>query len=172
MKLKRFIGKDIRGYLNFKIDFNDSITFLIGINGTGKTTILKLLSGLLYPSYIELAQIEFSYIELIIEEKISSDLCKISCNKKKDSIILSYDNLSKDKKIESVFNLVELVNIKNSIAHNSFEAEKLSRVLFEFDNLDVVEKIRSLRTPLFLGLNRRVGDNTISSNSFEKEIYF
>lgn len=68
IKLKQFIGKDIRGYMNFNIAFNESLTFLIGINGTGKTTILKLLSGLLCPSYIELYQIEFSYIELLCEK--------------------------------------------------------------------------------------------------------
>ena len=172
MKLKQFIGKNIRGYLNFNIEFNDSITFLIGINGTGKTTILKLLSGLLYPSYIELVQIEFSYIELFFEDKNSFDKCKISCKKNKDFIILTFNNLSKHKKIENEFYIVESVNIRNSIGHDSIETDNLSRILYEFDNLEVVEIIRSLRTPLFLGLNRRTGDSAVSSSSFEREIYY
>lgn len=172
MKLKQFIGKDIRGYLNFNIEFNDSITFLIGINGTGKTTILKLLSGLLYPSYIELVQIEFSYIELLFEDNNSLDMCKIACKKAKETLTISFNNISKHKKIENEFYIIDFKIIRNHLGHDSFEAENLSRVLYEFDNLEVVEKIRSLRTPLFLGLNRRSGDNVISSSSFEREIYF
>lgn len=39
MKLKKFKGKQIRGYMDFDIEFDESLTFLIGINGTGKTTI-------------------------------------------------------------------------------------------------------------------------------------
>jgi ABC-type Fe3+/spermidine/putrescine transport system ATPase subunit len=68
MKLKKFKGKQIRGYMDFDIEFDESLTFLIGINGTGKTTILKLLAGLLSPSYIELAQIDFTEIELVCEK--------------------------------------------------------------------------------------------------------
>lgn len=37
----------MRGYITKKINFRDSVTFLIGINGLGKTTVLKLLNGLL-----------------------------------------------------------------------------------------------------------------------------
>lgn len=62
--------------------------------------------------------------------------------------------------------------MRNGLSHESFEAEKLARILFEFDNLSIVNKIRELRTPLFLGLNRRSGDNSISGTSFEREIFF
>lgn len=86
MKLKRFIGTRVRGYMNFDISFNESLTFLIGINGTGKTTILKLLSGLLTPSYIELSQIDFSEIHLTCERLLNSqsNLIHIKCIKKRE----------------------------------------------------------------------------------------
>lgn len=64
MKLIRFKGENIRGYQSHSIDFRDRITFLIGINGSGKTTVLRLLQGLLTPSYLDLAQIEFSTISV------------------------------------------------------------------------------------------------------------
>lgn len=83
MKLKEFIGKDVRGYMDFHISFDDSLTFLIGINGSGKTTVLKLLSGLLYPAYIELAQIEFSYIKLTCEQLMSNTFVSISCERRR-----------------------------------------------------------------------------------------
>lgn len=173
MKLKEFIGKDVRGYMDFHISFDDSLTFLIGINGSGKTTVLKLLSGLLYPAYIELAQIEFSYIKLTCEQLMSNTFVSISCEKKKDDTLqLIYQTNKPDELIKESFKLVDLKFMRNGLSHESFEAEKLARILFEFDNLSIVNKIRELRTPLFLGLNRRSGDNSISGTSFEREIFF
>ena len=64
MKLIRFKGENIRGYQLQSIDFRDRLTFLIGINGSGKTTVLRLLQGLLTPSYSDLSQIEFSTISV------------------------------------------------------------------------------------------------------------
>lgn len=171
MKLKHFIGKDIRGYMNFDIHFNDNITFLIGINGSGKTTILKLLSGLLSPSYIELAQIEFSYIELICE-RLNSDGERISirCKKKGDNIKLSLVGVTANKVVEDTFKIIPLPASREQFAHEPFEMDRINRTLIEFDSLKVVGRIKDLKTPLFLGLNRRT-DGRVASY-FEREAYY
>ena len=70
MKIKRFIGKKVRGYMDFDITFNDGLNFLIGVNGTGKTTILRLLRGLIMPSPKILTEMTYKEISL----KYSSDL--------------------------------------------------------------------------------------------------
>lgn len=163
MKLKRFVGKDIRGYMTFDITFNETLTFLIGINGTGKTTILKLLSGLLTPSYIELAQIEFSYIELYcVKSGPKQREINISCLRQGNNLLLSLNDKFEHKIYKDSISLVEISDFRNILAHEPFEAEKLNRILFEFDNLNVVNKIRELRKPLFLGLNRRAGESTLN----------
>lgn len=172
MKLAQLIGKDVRGYMNFNISFNPNLTFLIGINGSGKTTVLKLLSGLLYPSYIELAQIEFSHVRLTCKQIENGSFISISCEKRKDTLILMYTSENPKEKVCDSFKLVDLELLRNNFAHESYESEKLARVLYEFDNLEVVNKIRKLRTPLFLGLNRRTGDSAMSGSSFEREIFF
>ena len=64
MKLKHFTGTNIREYLNYNISFRENVTFLIGMNGSGKTTVLKLITGLLTPSYWLLTQISFTKIVL------------------------------------------------------------------------------------------------------------
>ena len=40
MKLKTFKAKNVFGYLDFNINFNEDLTLLYGINGSGKTTAL------------------------------------------------------------------------------------------------------------------------------------
>lgn len=171
MKLKQFIGKDIRGYMNFDIHFNDSITFLIGINGSGKTTILKLLSGLLGPSYIELAQIEFAYIELICERLNSNgEQISIRCKKKGDNIKLSLVGATANKVVENEFKIIHLPTSREQFVHESLEIDRINRALIEFESLSVVEKIKGLKTPLFLGLNRRTDGRTASF--FEREAYY
>lgn len=74
MKLISFRGENIRGYQNHCINFHDGVTFLIGINGSGKTTVLNLIQGLLTPSLKILATIEYSYIE--IELVVNQDMKK------------------------------------------------------------------------------------------------
>lgn len=54
MKVKCFIVERVNGYLNFDIEFNDFLIFLIGINGLGKIIVLKLILGLFSLSWINL----------------------------------------------------------------------------------------------------------------------
>lgn len=171
MKLRKFKGKQIRGYMDFDIEFDESLTFLIGINGTGKTTILKLLAGLLSPSYIELAQIEFSEIELICEKYLDggSVIIKILCNKTSDKLKLAIEEAGKATTIENEFSLYEITS-SNFFARESIDVEKMHRVIYDFDELEVVRYIKGLKTPLFLGLNRRTVDKN-KIIQFERELY-
>ena len=73
MKLITFYVENMRGYITKKILFRNSVTFLIGINGSGKTTVLKLLNGLLKPSLKDLVEIEFSYLKLELEDNQSKN---------------------------------------------------------------------------------------------------
>lgn len=172
MKLKKFKGKQIRGYMDFDIEFDESLTFLIGINGTGKTTILKLLAGLLSPSYIELAQIDFTEIELVCEKfsNTESKIIKLSCYKANNKFKLKIEEPEKSKEIENEFQLYEISSFMNSYGREPIDVEKLHRVVYDFEELDVVRYIKELKTPLFLGLNRRTVDkNKIAQ--FERDFY-
>lgn len=172
MKLKRFIGKDIRGYMNFDITFEENVTFLIGINGSGKTTVLKLLAGLLTPSYTDLTEIEFSEITLFcLKPSEGNDEIQINCTKKDSQLFLTYKDKNTDCKDGTP--LFEHSFIRKHYQRRGIEVdnEKLERILFTFEDLKSVQKIKELNSPLFLGLNRRI-INSHSSENFERETFF
>ena len=64
MKLKI---KNLFGYRNYDLELNDKINILIGENGSGKSTILKIINALLNEDLITLSQIDFEEINVHIE---------------------------------------------------------------------------------------------------------
>lgn len=158
MKINRFTAENVNGYLNFDIEFNESLTFLIGINGSGKTTALKLILGLLSPSWVNLTQIKYSFaqVECQIEKSnitIRSEyIDDIKIRLTIDSDIPDYNGAStvKVQDLPTVqvgdFSRFEMRNIMN----------RYSRYESLFTELDAVKAIRKLNTPVFLGLDRRI----------------
>ena len=65
MIIKEVSIKNLYGYLTKTIDFNDDINLIVGINGSGKTSLLNVINWLLTPSFPDLCTNEFD--ELSIE---------------------------------------------------------------------------------------------------------
>lgn len=170
MRLKHFVGKDVRGYMNFDIHFRESVTFLIGINGSGKTTALKLLSGLLTPSYLELCQIDYSEITLYCQRIVDDSTIVISSFKTKDEIILKYCDEKKNDIVESRISCIEQNVLRKRYDVEMINIERFKRYLLEFEETPAARKIREMKTPLFLGLNRRIFDTSRSDFS-EREFF-
>src|SRR5579872_5633341 len=64
MKLRRFVGIGIHGYLNLDIKFHSDLTFLTGINGSGKTSALNAIVALISPDLRILATLEYQSLVL------------------------------------------------------------------------------------------------------------
>ena len=141
------------GYQNHCINFRDGVTFLIGINGSGKTTVLNLIQGLLTPSLKILATIEYSFIE--VEIVVNQDMKKIvvSSTKSEDLITISIvidrqPPLVAKTSINKLNNLIE-------IEQDNITSAELSFVDDPFIQFDSYKKIRKLiKTPLFISLDR------------------
>ena len=59
MKITKLTAEKVHGYLPLDIEFFDELTFLTGLNGSGKTSALRLLMALLTPNIDELGSISF-----------------------------------------------------------------------------------------------------------------
>ena len=151
MKLKQFIGMNVRGYLNYDISFRENVTFLIGMNGSGKTTVLKLISGLMTPSYSLLTQIAFKKIVLKYDNGI---VLEASQNNKKLNLKVILSN----KTIENNIDIIE-PGMESDIPH-------------QFDELEVCKTIKDLKSPLFIELNRHVRHNNIDESEEQEMMYY
>ncbi len=159
MRLQSFVATNVNDYLNFDIDFNPEITFLIGINGSGKTTALKLILGLLSPSFIHLNNIQFDSATIVILSDIRNRRYTISAIRKENIISLKLKS-KKQPEVENEFAVTdrEIGQYENIQEVNS---EKFTLLLESFSELEVVKEIRELMTPIFLGLDRRIYEGKI-----------
>lgn len=79
MKVSHFEATQVHGYLPITIGFHPDLTFLTGLNGSGKTTALRLLMGLLGPDLPELCSVLFQKVAVTIvhqESEIVITACR------------------------------------------------------------------------------------------------
>ena len=69
MQIEKLKIVGLHGYINKEINFNNDLTMLVGINGSGKTSILNLLNWLIKPSIADLCITEFKLINLKFKVK-------------------------------------------------------------------------------------------------------
>ncbi|MDX7184539.1 AAA family ATPase [Klebsiella aerogenes] len=59
MRLLKFTASNVYGYINFNIKFNKDVSFLVGANGSGKSTAIKLIQATFSLNFKELILIPF-----------------------------------------------------------------------------------------------------------------
>lgn len=147
--VKTFKAKKVFGYLDFNIKFNDDINFLVGGNGSGKTTALKLMNALVNPNFKDLLQIPFNEIALQVEEK--GELIEISAKADKDKKILRISSLDTEIALPSYSNA--------EFEYYSHKSEKIEEIVGDinrnFSDHEIIKKISEIQSPIFLGLDRR-----------------
>ena len=103
MKILSFQADRLHGYLNFKLNFDSNLVFLTGINGSGKTSIVRSITALLTPSAVTLAELEYASISVTVAtgDGSSSDEGKLTIRSERseEEIILSCTTVDGDLRI-------------------------------------------------------------------------
>lgn len=140
VKIKKLLIKGLYGSVLYNVDFNEDITFLYGLNGCGKTTVLNITENIITGNLFYLFDYDFDMIELSYYD-----------NQKEDSIIIKKE----DNLLDIIFNKKQysLQKIdKEFFSDSSNAAFKIERRYFE-DN-EVLREIKTTFNYLYLPLNR------------------
>jgi energy-coupling factor transporter ATP-binding protein EcfA2 len=151
MRIKRFRGRGIHGYLTFDLRFNEELNFLTGINGSGKTSVLAAIVSLITPDFSRLAGLVYDSISVQLEHDGSN--FTIEATNTDERISLSASS------VDGVFEFRRYIPDLELLRSRQLEreAEHFSELSISAANNNVVQKIASLPTPMFLGLDRRPG---------------
>lgn len=164
---KHFSAVGVFGYLDFDIKFNTDISFLVGGNGSGKTTALKLINALSNPSFKELLQIPFTSMSLVMGE--DGREVTIFANENDGTIELGVSTINEKLALPSYSDI--------EFEYYSNHAEKLDELISDinrkFSDHEVVQEISNIQSPIFLGLERRRegGNRSKEDYFFEREMW-
>ena len=87
----------LNGYINIEVDFRKSVTILYGLNGSGKTSALRLMTDVLSGNFDSVIDTEFAYLEIIgIAEKHGPIAIKIKADKE-HIVVLAPDMFDEQK---------------------------------------------------------------------------
>lgn len=149
MKLKTFKAKNVFGYLDFNINFNEDLTLLYGINGSGKTTALKLIQAILTPSFKDFHTIK--YDELMLSYIDNDKTIRIEIKKNNNDINIRIYT-GKEKHSELTIPQIRQDELEYIIEKDE---SYFNEFLIENREEDVIDFLTNIKQPLFLGLDRR-----------------
>ncbi len=137
--INTFSAVDVYGSTNIDISFFEELTFLYGLNGSGKTTALRLIMALLTPSVKTLLEIPFSRMELNGQLRNGNNI-NIECSKNDGKLYLKSSLTSEELTIA-----IPRMDIDEVEMH----------IEREYRNHSGLNAIREISSPIFLGLDRR-----------------
>ena len=110
MKIRNIKIKGLYDIYDYDLDFFEDVTFLHGINGSGKTTILEIISNIISGNLSYLLKYLFEEIVLSYTNK----------NGYEETIMM---NIIKDEKVINFYKLVQAQKIME--LYNSFKEQKV-----------------------------------------------
>ena len=157
MNVTKIKIRNLFGYLNKEIEFNKDINLLVGINGSGKTSVLNALNWLLVPSFQNLCVNEYDEIE--IEFNFLKENYKLSSKQNSKEVTIDLHNISTgydfpqiqaDLKIHpKILNRKDDFVEKLSLEYSNLTPEKHEEETWEF----LFSKIPN---PIVIGLDRNL----------------
>lgn len=145
MQITKLNAEQVHGYLSINIKFFPDLTFLTGLNGSGKTSALRLLMALLTPNIEEFASINFTKASVTVLDNGNDVVVK--AEKTSDGIEISLSNIANPLQLSSA----DIQLLSEPIRNEGTKLPVHEKVV----NHEVFQAIRTMSTPMFLGLDRR-----------------
>lgn len=152
MKLLAFRAKGIYGQFSLNLRFNPDLNILVGANGSGKTTALRLIHGLVSASIEELYQIPFEMLQLSIELP-KRGTAHIEAFRDRESLRISVDKVSE----ALILPMMDSPDMRRLIRKSSGDSSLESFLAPHCANNATWRYLKELGSPLFLGIDRRGG---------------
>jgi len=150
MKIRKFRGAGLNGYLDFDLEFYDDLTFVTGVNGTGKTTALNAIIALLIPKLDFLSESDFDTISLELD--VDDEFVRLEAKKLSSSTELRC-SLYPDDVVE--IEPIDDVETMPQHRRREYEDEFFKEQIKANSKNPVMRFFEELPTPMYLGLDRR-----------------
>lgn len=156
MRFKHFKSVNLNGYLNFDFKMNSGTTFLVGINGSGKTSVLKAIMGLISPDIDWLMNTKFDSISILLEhDNIDYIINTISTGDGRTLQIFSRNDLLASVSI-NFDTYASMIRRTDEYAYDDGgEIISLREISSHLPGGNfAVDLLKQFPTPVFLGLDR------------------
>lgn len=157
-RLLSFDVNGLNGYINTSVDFDRSLTILYGLNGSGKTSVLRLVADLANGNIERILSTEFRYAELVGEKRNSNKVRIVATN------------------ADSRFSLFVFDSEKKYCYEYERSGKRMkgaaSSVDDDFEQSEAGRHLKSYRAPVFLNIDRTFdGSPAFASEDYIEDRY-
>ena len=153
LKISSLTVKGGFGYVDFSLKFFRGLSFLVGINGSGKTTAIRLIEALLTPSLEQLDKIPHKSAVLRLE--IEGKIVKIESSVYEGRTEIRIPHLGPEASLSYDWPEVAAAMTRDVIGKESITSVYAALATQNLNNPVLMFLRRTVDTPLFLGLERR-----------------
>lgn len=143
MKLLGLSVENLYGSYNYEVSFNHDVTFIYGMNGCGKTTILNITEAIITGQLFKLFSYSFKRIELRYSKKNSGEIQSISITPIKNQLNVTFGEMQ-----------YYLDQIDWQERRRVPERERIEAIKRYFHKYPFLEQIANIFNYVYLPLNR------------------